>query len=284
MTPLKWLAALLVFLSTALWSQAQTQSLPDYSVRSTTRVVLMDAIVTDGKGQPVTGLAANDFSVLEDGKPQKISFFSYESLAKRENVAQPPRLRPDVFTNRPEYNSAAGPITVILLDGLNTPTNQQIYARQQILKYLATMKLSSTGTAILALGNDLTVLQNFTTSPELLEAAVKSYVRGRTANDIEAPNIEIPVTMGPGGGGAPAGANVSIGPAGTGDVASAIASQTNVTNSFAMLAESLKRFDKGVQVNDQDLRIRNTLSALRTIAKAVQGYPGRKSLLWFSAG
>src|SRR5690349_18882650 len=85
MTPLKWLAALLVFLSTALWSQAQTQSLPDYSVRSTTRVILVDAIVTDGKGQSVTGLGANDFSVLEDGKPQKISFFSYESQAKRDN-------------------------------------------------------------------------------------------------------------------------------------------------------------------------------------------------------
>jgi VWFA-related protein len=173
-------------------------------------------------------------------------------------------------------------LTVILLDGLNTPTNQQIYARQQILKYLATMNLSSTGTAVLALGNELTVLQDFTTSPELLTAAVKSYVRGRTAGDIEAPNIEIPVTTGPGG--APAGVNVSVGSTGTGDVASSIASQTNVTNSFAMLAESLKRFDKGVQVNDQDLRVRNTLGALKTIAKAVQGYPGRKSLLWFSAG
>lgn len=282
MKPLKTIATALL-LAALETSSAQTQAVPDYSVRSTTRVVLVDVVVTDGKGEPAAGLAASDFSLLEDGKPQKISFFSYESSTKRENAVPPPKLRPDVFTNRPEYHSAAGPITVILLDGLNTPTNQQIYARQQILKYLAMMKLSSTGTAVLALGNELTVLQNFTTSPELLEAAVKSYVRGRTATDIEAPNIEIPVTTGPGGGG-PAGVNVNVGPAGTGDVASAIASQTNVTNSFAMLAESLKRFDKGIQVNDQDLRIRSTLSALRTIAKAVQGYPGRKSLLWFSAG
>jgi VWFA-related protein len=267
----------------SIQAQSQSQAMPEYSVRTTTRVVIVDAVVTDGKSQPVAGLSASDFVVLEDGKPQKISFFSYESPAKREQAISPPKLRPDVFTNRPEYHRAAGPITVILLDGLNTPTNQQIYARQQILRYLSKMDLSSTGTAILALGNELTVLQNFTTSPELLKTAVDSYVRGRTFADIEAPKIDIPVTTGPGGGG-PAAANLSIGPTGTGDVAASVASQTNVTNSFAMLADSLKRFDKGVQVNDQDLRIRTTLAALRAIAKSVEGYPGRKSLLWFSAG
>jgi VWFA-related protein len=166
---------------------------------------------------------------------------------------------------------------------LNTPVGQQIYARQQMLKYLANMKLSGPGTAVLALGNDLSVLQDFTTDPKMLATAVQDYVGGRTALDVESPKIDIPVTTGPGGG-APAAANVSVAGPNSGDYAASVASQTNVLNSFMNLAESLKRFDKNVSVENQDVRIRNTLSAMRTIARAVSGYPGRKSLLWFSAG
>jgi VWFA-related protein len=238
--------------------------------------------VTEG-AQPVTGLTATDFTVLEDGKPQKVAFFSFESPARRQEAAAPPKLRPGVFTNRPEYHATNGPLTILLLDGLNTPQGQQIYARKQMLKYLAGLKLSGSGIAILALGNDLSVLQDFTTDSQLLVTAVRNYVGRRTALDVEAPKIEVPVTTGPGA--LPAGAvGVSVPGDNSGDTAANIASHTNITNSFAEAAESVKRFDKGVSVEDQDLRVRNTLEALRTIGRAVAGYPGRKSLLWFSAG
>jgi hypothetical protein len=50
------------------------------------------------------------------------------------------------------------------------------------------------------------------------------------------------------------------------------------------LADSLRRFDKAVSVDNQDARVRATLAALRTISRAVVGYRGRKALIWFSAG
>jgi VWFA-related protein len=273
--------ALLLVTSLGFLSAQQTSEVPGLSIRTTTRVVLVDAIVTDGKSEPVAGLSANDFTVLEDGKPQKVSFFSFESVAKRQNAPPPPRLRPDVYTNRPEYHTPSGPLTILLLDALNTPAGQQVYARQQMLKYLTQLKLSESGTAVLALGNSLTVLQDFTTNPELLIEATRNYVGGRTAHDVEAPKIEVPVTTGPGS--MPAGAS-SVSIATGGDYASNIASQTNVQNSFLELAESVKRFDKGVSVEDQNQRVLNTIAALRSIGRAVGGYPGRKSLVWFSAG
>jgi VWFA-related protein len=254
----------------------------DLTIRSTTRVVLVDAIVTDGSSQPVNGLTAADFTVLEDGKPQQIAFFANEVSPQTKLSQSPPRLRPGVYTNRPEYHARPGPLNILLLDGLNTPPGQQIYARKQILKYLASSKLSGSGTAVFALGNDLSVLQDFTTDSELLMTAVRNYVGGRTAVDVESPKIDIPVTMGPGG--APAAAGVSVAVPNSGDIAGSIASQTSVTNSFALLAESLKRFDKNISVDNQDTRVRTTLAALRTISRVVAGYPGRKSLLWFSAG
>src|SRR3954471_5807335 len=85
--------ALLLVTSLGFVEAQQTSELPGLSIRTTTRVVLVDAIVTDGKSQPVAGLAANDFTVLEDGKPQKVSFFSFESVAKHQNAPPPPKLR-----------------------------------------------------------------------------------------------------------------------------------------------------------------------------------------------
>ncbi len=265
-------------------SAQQTQRPPGLSIRTTTRVVLVDAVVTDDASRPVSNLTASDFTVLEDGKPQRISFFSFESHAQP-HVAPPRPLRPDVFTNRPEYHSVGGPPVILLLDGLNTPPGQQIYVRQQILKYLANLKLPGRGTAILALGNDLSVLQDFTTDSQLLMAAVRGYKGGHTAVDIESPPIEIPVTTAPGAG-VPAQANVQAPPTSGGagiDEAASVSAGTNVFNSFQELADSLKRFEKNVASDEQDVRVRATLAALRFIGRSVAGYPGRKALLWFSA-
>jgi VWFA-related protein len=60
----------------ALTAQAPTPaaqpSSPQQPIRTTTLLVEVDTIVTDGKDQFVTGLTADDFEVLEDGRPQKI--------------------------------------------------------------------------------------------------------------------------------------------------------------------------------------------------------------------
>ena len=54
----------------------------------------VDAIVTDEKGNFVTGLTRDDFEVFEDGKPQKVEMFSYVELP----VEPPDRF---VLLNRP---------------------------------------------------------------------------------------------------------------------------------------------------------------------------------------
>lgn len=43
---------------------------PDFNVQ--TRLVLVPATVTDGKGQPVDGLGFEDFLVLDNGRPQRV--------------------------------------------------------------------------------------------------------------------------------------------------------------------------------------------------------------------
>src|SRR6202047_1448013 len=50
-------------------------------LRVTVNLVQVDAVVTDIKGNQITDLTADDFVLLQDGKPQKITHFSYISTA-----------------------------------------------------------------------------------------------------------------------------------------------------------------------------------------------------------
>jgi Ca-activated chloride channel homolog len=51
-------------------------SVPDAVFRSATELVALTVTVTDSRQHPITGLAATDFVVLEDGVPQDVSFFA----------------------------------------------------------------------------------------------------------------------------------------------------------------------------------------------------------------
>ena len=48
--------------------------------RVTTTLVQVDAVVTDSKGRQVTTLQPDDFEIVVDGKPQKITHFSYVNV------------------------------------------------------------------------------------------------------------------------------------------------------------------------------------------------------------
>jgi hypothetical protein len=53
--------------------QQETAVSPSNMVlRTTTRLVVVDVVTVDSKGEPVLDLKADDFTILEDGKPQKI--------------------------------------------------------------------------------------------------------------------------------------------------------------------------------------------------------------------
>ena len=50
-------------------------------IKTETRLVLVDAVVTDKKGNSVANLAQKDFHVWEDNKEQTVKSFSYEEMA-----------------------------------------------------------------------------------------------------------------------------------------------------------------------------------------------------------
>lgn len=84
-------AALFVFCLSAFGQQTPTpEAAPNQEndvVKITTKLVQLDLIVVDKDGQQVRNLTAADFTVLEDGKPQKISNFSYVNTEAGQSAA-----------------------------------------------------------------------------------------------------------------------------------------------------------------------------------------------------
>lgn len=60
-------------------------------IRINVNLVQVDAVVTDAKGNPVTDLTAEDFEVLQDGKPQKIRNFEFIRVREPRGVSAPAR-------------------------------------------------------------------------------------------------------------------------------------------------------------------------------------------------
>lgn len=145
-------------------------------IRSSARLVQVSVFVQDAKGKPIAGLKKEDFTVLDQGKPQKIAVFSVEAAIPVKLNRLLPKF---VFTNRFDLRGqATDSVTVVLFDALNTSGNDQIYVRNQVLRFLQTLKPED-HVAIYALTTELRVLHEFTQDTSALVNAVKhfSFVR-----------------------------------------------------------------------------------------------------------
>ncbi|MGB8260215.1 MAG: VWA domain-containing protein [Terracidiphilus sp.] len=150
---------------------------PAFILRQEVRNVVVDVVVTDKHGQPVTGLDRSSFHVYENGAPQLIAYFGRHLPGEPAPAAVPtasPR-PPHVHTNLAS-GPPSGPLLVLLLDALNTAPADQSYIRAQAIEYLRQIP-AGTHMAICTLGDNLQLIQGFTSDPALLKAALdnKSY-------------------------------------------------------------------------------------------------------------
>jgi VWFA-related protein len=281
---------LLVVLPGALVAQQASPppNEPGLVLRVTTRMVQVDAVVLDKEGHPVKGLKSGDFTVVEDGIRQSVASFS-EHNSERANAAPPPALPPHVTTNRPavtQANAENGNVAVLLLDGLNTPPQDQIYVKQQMLKFLARQYDPNTKLAVFALTNKLTVLQNFTQDPLLLRAVLDRYMGqtpavARSGGQMETPSASVPaptVNLPPQATGGPTGSGPDPG------LPATLAAGGSNASIFEDIAYMTDRFERESENFARDTRISVTLAALEQIARFMSGQNGRKVLLWFSTG
>jgi hypothetical protein len=90
-------------------SSADSSQQETATFRASTRLVLVDLVVTDKNGQTVKGLKAIDFTVLEDGKPQPVRAFESHVWQRIAAPVEKIKLPPNQYTNftEREPNNAA---------------------------------------------------------------------------------------------------------------------------------------------------------------------------------
>ena len=256
------------FAAASLWAPALAYgqappTSPTTAAQPGANLVVVDVVVTDAQHNPVHKLAASDFTVTENGKPQAIATIeehnSWESAAP---LPRPPKLAAGTFTNF-SIAPASGVINVLLLDMLNTPEDEQAALREQMVAYLKDVRPGAR-MAIFGLQTRLLMLQGLTSEPEL----VSNILNGErdlqktslaTADIVNAgmPDLNESATevSGAGLGNAPSAPEVFVG-----------------LRQFQMVTE---------QISPQD-RAQSTLDALNLLGHSLGKLPGRKNLIWIS--
>lgn len=142
-------------------NQPPTPAVPTLHV--TSQLVFLDVTVLDAKGHPVIkGLTRDDFTITQDKKPQRI--FSFEA--------------PDahLVTSATADDNPAGkaPVTIFVLDQLNSTFEQMAYLRYCVHKYLASQPSQLNAPAeVMVLGNEsLEMVQGYTRNKQELLSAV----------------------------------------------------------------------------------------------------------------
>jgi VWFA-related protein len=106
-------------------------------IRTGINYVRVDVIVSDKDGNPVLDLTQDDFSVAEDGKPQKIDAFSVVKLDALESVESgPPRAIKNDFDEEREAARPEVRLFVILLDDYHVRRGNDMSVRKPLIEFL----------------------------------------------------------------------------------------------------------------------------------------------------
>jgi VWFA-related protein len=149
------------------------ESAPASTFHAATKLVQLD-VVARSKGAPAAGLTKDDFTLLDNGKPQKIAFFSVRSTRTAGAPAVP--LPQGAVSNRfARDGEMSANSTIVLIDQKNTPHTVQAIAIPRIAKFIDSRhKGDRVGIYTLLGDGSLDVVQELTDNPELLARAAKA--------------------------------------------------------------------------------------------------------------
>jgi VWFA-related protein len=132
-------------------------------IKTESRLVLVDAVVTDKKGKYLRDMKQEDFKVLEDGKEQVITSFAFGSSDAA------------IQANGQKH------YLILFFDNSSMEAPDQIQARSAATKFIENSQGADSLMAVVDFGGSLVIKQNFTASGDLLKAAVTG---------VHTPNIE----------------------------------------------------------------------------------------------
>ncbi|MBV8817343.1 MAG: VWA domain-containing protein [Acidobacteriaceae bacterium] len=233
--------------------QVAAQDSGPATFRSETNLVIVDVYAKDKSGKPVTNLKKEDFTILENGKPQTISVFELQRLDGE--VLPPIEEKPRTLMTRnaepakPPVAPAQGAIRfqdrrlmILFFDFSSMQPDDQIRAQDAAVKFLTKQMTKSDLVSIMVYGASLKTVEEFTDDRDRLIATIRKFQVG-AASEM----------------------------AGLGDTGTA--AEGDDTGSFV--------------ADETEFNIFNTdqkLAALETAARRLAAFPEKKALVYFSSG
>ena len=130
--------------------QASAEPQSNVVIKKESRLVLVDAVVTDKKGNYLKDLTQNDFKVYEDNKEQTVSSFSTGADAATQANGQKRYL-------------------ILFFDNSTMQAPDQIQARAAANKFIEANANGDHLMAVVDFGGALRIVQNFTSNAKLLQ-------------------------------------------------------------------------------------------------------------------
>lgn len=254
-----FLASLLLL---ALPAQAQNPPKPqgdDDVVKVKSNLVNIDVIVKDKKGKYISDLKAEDFTISENGIPQKIEFFDA------------PLTTPGAVASS-EPSAATRNYVSLVLDSQTTDVTNLKQVREGAIKYVREQVTDADAVAVLSVTTGLQMLQPFTQDKAKLIAAIenlglsnqsKNFEQKDLAGNIESLREFLNTASPPG----------EITSNAAGAQAARIMIAQRVLAQFIRLRTALSLQQS-----------RPVLAALAALAEGLRTIPGKKTLVLFSQG
>jgi VWFA-related protein len=287
-----------VFLTAALVApaQAQDQSKParqDEKVSVGTVEVLLDVVVKDKRGRPVTDLSAADFEVFEEGAKQPVESFrlirrdsagesgkansAVQGVAPAQANATPSPPAKPVPTSNPDVGVS---VVALVFDRLSQDGRKR--ANDAAMGYVGGDSSLSNFVGVFAINLSVNTLQNYTTDVGLVKKAIdragavaSSPFESKTLDSGSAiaagqrdAAVQAATAAAQSGGPGAAAAGAASGAAAVDQTFAAMRAQTDET------FEVLQRDQQGYATTNGLMAIVNSMSRL----------PGRKAVLFFSEG
>ncbi len=246
-------------------------------IKVTSNLVSLDVIVKDKKGRPVTDLKAEDFTVTENGVPQKITFFDSTLTTATEATQSTDAAGATETKPRPTPNGFPRNIVALVLDGQSTELANLKHVREGILKYVRERISEDDSVALFSISGGLQLLQPFTHDKGALIAAVeKAYNSSIVSKTSEAQGISENINA--------LRDKISGGPPGDSVASSPAAAAAGSAMAEKMIAQRM--LEQYIQLRSalSTQQTRPVLAALAAIAEGLRSVPGKKTLVMFSQG
>ena len=160
-------------------------------VKLATELVQFDAVVLNKSGKLIGGLKKEDFEVLEDGKPQALSFFASENHKPIDDLKNLDLKKPSENLDKQGDGSKIenGRVVLIIFDNLHMDVANVVHARDSLLRFVDDNVQEGDRVAIITTAGGTGILQQLTDDRTVIKAAIKRLTPRFGVDDHQQPRI-----------------------------------------------------------------------------------------------